>query len=216
MKNITLTIILAVFAAFGTACGHSENHNSNSETDHSKMDHSKMDHSKMDHSTMDHSEMKSSPDAASAPYDLQFIDTMIAHHQGAVDMGKMINERTNNAEMKKFGEQIIADQEKEINQMKQFREKWFAGKPPALNMEMPGMKESMDMDMKKLTESKDKDFDLAFIEMMIPHHEGAVTMSKEALQKSEKEELKTLANQIIKAQEAEIKMMKEWQSKWAK
>ncbi len=216
MKNITLTIILAVFAAFGTACGQSENRNSNSETDHSKTDHSKMDHSKMDHSKMDHSEMKSSPDAASAPYDLQFIDTMIAHHQGAVDMGKMINERTNNAEMKKFGEQIIADQEKEINQMKEFREKWFAGKPPALNMEMPGMKESMDMDMKKLTESKDKDFDLAFIEMMIPHHEGAVTMSKEALQKSEKEELKTLANQIIKAQEAEIKMMKEWQSKWAK
>jgi len=33
--------------------------------------------------------MKSSPNAANAPYDLQFLDTMIAHHQGAVDMAKI-------------------------------------------------------------------------------------------------------------------------------
>ena len=41
-------------------------------------------------------------------------------------------------------------------------------------------------------------------------------MAKEALQKSEKPEIKTLAGQIIKAQEAEIKMMNEWKEKWAK
>jgi uncharacterized protein (DUF305 family) len=36
----------------------------------------------------DHAAMVSSPGAAEAPYDLQFIDTMIAHHQGAIDMAK--------------------------------------------------------------------------------------------------------------------------------
>ena len=55
-----------------------------------------------------------------------------------------------------------------------------------------------------------------FLEMLIPHHQGAVTMSKEALQKSEKAEIKTLANAIIKAQESEIKQMKDWKAKWAK
>lgn len=211
MKKI-FTIILSIkLAAIGAACSHSH-----SETDHTSMDHSKMDHSTMDHSKMDHSQMKSAPDAANAPYDLQFIDTMIAHHQGAVEMAKMIGGKTQNAEMLKFAAQIIADQEKEINQMKTWRDEWFKDKPSALNMEMTGMADSMKMDMPKLTNSKDRDFDLAFVEMMIPHHVGAVLMSKEALQKSEKTEIKTLAEQIIKAQEAEIKMMENWKIDWSK
>ena len=79
------------------------------------------------------------------------------------------------------------------------------------------MADSMkDMDMKRLETASGDAFDLAFIEMMIPHHEGAVLMAKEALQKSQKEEIKTLANAIIKAQEAEIKKMKDWQAAWSK
>ncbi len=165
---------------------------------------------------MNHSDMKSDANAASAPYDLQFIDTMTAHHQGAVEMAKMVDGRTENADLKKFAAQIIKDQEKEIADMKDWREKWFAGKPAAKNMEMPGMMDSMKMDMSKLSNSKDKTFDLAFIEMMIPHHAGAVSMAKEALTKSEKPEIKSLAGNIIKAQEAEIKMMNEWKEKWSK
>ena len=85
-----------------------------------------------------------------------------------------------------------------------------------MNMEMAGMADSMKMDMSKLSNAKDKECDLMFLEMMTPHHQGAITMSKEALQKSEKAEIKTLANQIIKAQEAEIKMMSDWKTKWSK
>lgn len=165
---------------------------------------------------MNHSEMKSDANAASAPYDLQFIDTMTAHHSGALDMAKMVDGRTQNADLKKFAAQIIKDQEKEIAEMKDWREKWFKGAPKAMNMEMPGMADSMKMDMSKLSNSKDKAFDLMFLEMMTAHHQGAISMAKEALTKSEKPEIKTLANQIIKAQEAEIKMMNEWKEKWSK
>lgn len=178
----------------------------------------------MDHNSMpknsnmstDHSQMKSSTNAASQPYDMQFIDTMTAHHQGAVEMAKMVDGRTQNPDIKKFASQIIADQEKEIAQMKDWRGKWFSGKPEAVNMEMPGMMDSMKMDMAKLKSSKDKDFDLAFIDMMTPHHAGAITMAKEAQSKAERAEIKTLANQIIKAQESEIKMMADWKSKWSR
>ena len=83
-------------------------------------------------------------------------------------------------------------------------------------MEMPGMADSMKMDMSKLSGAKDKEFDLLFIEMMIPHHAGATTMSKEALTRAENAELKTLAGNIIKEQEAEITQMKVWQSEWSK
>jgi uncharacterized protein (DUF305 family) len=174
-----------------------------------------------DMSNMKHmSEMKSDPNAASAPYDLQFIDTMTHHHQGAIEMAEMALKKSSNAELKTFAQKIIDDQKKEIAQMKEWREKWYAGKPAAMNMEMPGMGDSMKMmmgdGMKKMEAATGKDFDNHFLDMMTPHHAGAVVMSKEALTKAEHPEIKTLANQIIKAQEAEIKMMVDWKAKWAK
>ncbi len=240
MKNgiITGLILTVAVAMTGAACqqtatvntnsaANRNSTNSNSAMNMNGMDHNSMNHNSMNHNSMpmdskmsgmDHSEMKSSPDAANAAYDLQFLDTMAHHHQGAVEMAKMIDGKTQNAELIKFGKQIIADQEKEIAQMKDWREKWFAGKPAALNIEMAGMADSMKMmagdEMKKLEAATGKDFDLMFLEMMTPHHAGAITMSKEALQKAEHPEIKTLANQIIKAQEAEIKMMADWRRKW--
>lgn len=176
---------------------------------------SSLDHNKMDHGGVDHSTMKSSPNAASAPYDLQFIDTMITHHQGAIDMAKPCAANAQHAEIKTLCANIVRDQKKEIDEMKSWRDKWFAGAALALNMEMAGMSDSMKgMDMKKLEAAKGSDFDLEFIRQMNPHHEGAVTMAKEAAQKSTKDEIKKLAAEIIKAQEAEIKQMKEWLAAW--
>ena len=87
-------------------------------------------------------------------------------------------------------------------------------------MEMPGMMDSMKMmtgdEMKKMESATGKDFDIHFLGMMTPHHAGAVIMAKEALQKAEHQEIKTLAQNIIKAQEAEIKEMADWKAKWAK
>jgi uncharacterized protein (DUF305 family) len=231
MKITTFTALVATaaLALAGAGCsgtatdGNAVNHNS---MNHGSMNHNSMNQNStsqnsmsrdtsnanmpMDHGAMNHGDMKSSPDAASAPYDLQFLDTMAAHHEGAVEMAKMVEGRTQNPEMKKFAAQIIADQNKEIAQMKDWRGKWYAGKPAAINMEMPGMADSMKMDMGRLAAAKDRSFDLMFVEMMIPHHAGAITMSKEALAKAEHSEIKTLAAQIIKAQEAEIKMMEGW------
>ena len=72
------------------------------------------------------------------------------------------------------------------------------------------------MDMNRMNRATGKDFDLMFIEMMTPHHAGAIVMAREALQKAEHPEIKTLAQNIIKEQEAEIKQMNEWKTAWAK
>jgi uncharacterized protein (DUF305 family) len=169
---------------------------------------------------MNHSEMKSDPNAASQPFDLQFLDTMTHHHQGAVEMAKVVLSKSSNEELKKFAQNIITDQTKEIALMKDLREKRFAGKPAAINMEMNGMADSMKMmsgdGMQKMQAESGKNFDLMFLDMMTPHHAGAITMAKEALQKSENTEIKTLSANIIKAQEAEIKMMADWKTKLSK
>ena len=48
------------------------------------------------------------------------------------------------------------------------------------------------------------DADVAFIEMMIPHHQGAVAMSREILETTKRPELQQLARNIIRNQEREI------------
>jgi len=231
MKTIIFAIALSVAAIAFAACQTAPTTtNTNTRTNTAvassntnlmmNMNGNMMNNSSMNHNgMMNHSDMKSSPNAASQPYDLQFIDTMTHHHQGALDMAKMAVEKTKNAELKAFAQKIIKDQEKEIAQMKDWREKWFAGKPQAMNMEMPGMNDSMKMmgdGMKKMEAASGKQFDLMFLDMMTPHHQGAITMSKEALTKAERPEIKTLANQIIKAQEEEIKKMQAWKTAWSR
>lgn len=56
--------------------------------------------------------------------------------------------------------------------------------------------------------------DAHFIEQMIPHHEDAITMANLALEKSNREEIRELAHNIIESQSKEIRQMKEWYKNW--
>lgn len=70
-------------------------------------------------------------------------------------------------------------------------------------------------DMNKELESlSGDDYDKAFVEMMIAHHEGAVDMAKLSDTRAKHDEVKELSKAIISAQEKEIADMKQWQSNW--
>jgi uncharacterized protein (DUF305 family) len=60
----------------------------------------------------------------------------------------------------------------------------------------------------------DPEFDLRFINAMIPHHQGALTMAKAALANTQRPDLKTLAQEILTSQAAEIKQMEQWRKAW--
>lgn len=94
-------------------------------------DHSKHDHSSATHGTMDHSNMESSPGAVKAPQELQFIDTMVAHHQGAIDTALLADTRTHRDEIKKLAQAIIDEQRRETAEMQEWRKKWFDDAKPA-------------------------------------------------------------------------------------
>jgi hypothetical protein len=77
---------------------------------------------------------------------------------------------------------------------------------------MMGM--SMD-DMSKMLEGKTGDeFDQAFLEGMIPHHQGAIDMAEAALESAGHQEIKDMATAIIEAQQQEIDEMRAWQKAW--
>lgn len=159
---------------------------------------------------------------ADAEYDLRFIDGMIPHHQGAVDMAKEAQEKSQRAEIQALSDEIISAQKTEIEQLKQWRQAWYpdAGDQPIAYH--PQMGHSMEMTEEQrqsmmMTQdlgAADAEFDLRFINAMIPHHEGAIIMAEDVLAKSERPEIKQLAQEIIASQQQEIDQMKEWRQAW--
>lgn len=57
-------------------------------------------------------------------FDKAFIEMMIEHHQGAIDMANLIPTRAKHDEIKKLGQDIITAQTKEINEMKEWAKSW--------------------------------------------------------------------------------------------
>lgn len=88
------------------------------------------------------------------------------------------------------------------------------GMDHSMHAEVDHMAMSMD-DMAAMLEGKTGDeLDKAFLEGMIPHHQGAIEMARALLEGTEREEMKDLARDIIQAQQQEIDMMKRWQRDW--
>ena len=142
-----------------------------------------------------------------APYDALFIDSMIVHHEGAIEMANQALKEAAKPEINTLAENIIKAQEAEITQMKEWRQAWYSDLAETAGM-------GMDMGTMEVSTDTSKPFDQRFIEAMIPHHEGAISMAKDAQQKAEHQEIKKLADAIITAQEAEIAQMNQWLKDW--
>ncbi len=164
-------------------------------------------HSDMDMSSMNSQAMVEKLGPADKDYEDRFIDMMIPHHQDAVVMAKDALKKTSHPELKKLAQNIIAAQEKEISVMKELRKKWYGHSAD----------EESSMSSQKIIEKlgpADKDYEDHFIDMMIPHHQSAILMAKDALKKTSHPELKKIAENIIASQEAEISLMEQLRKKW--
>lgn len=80
--------------------------------------------------------------------------------------------------------------------------------------EMGEMDHMMNTMNSNLEQKSSAEFDKAFIDEMIVHHQGAIDMANLALTRSTKEEIKNLSKEIITAQESEIAQMKQWADMW--
>lgn len=155
-------------------------------------------------------------------FDLRFIDGMIPHHQGAVEMAQEALSKSQCPEIKQLAQEIIDAQEKEIAELQSWRKSWYPNQsetPMMYHKEMghmmPMSQEMRDSMMMNIDlGAADSQFDLRFINAMIPHHEGAIDMANQALQNSDRPEIKTLAQNISSSQQQEISQMKQWRKAW--
>ncbi|MWV28828.1 DUF305 domain-containing protein [Aurantiacibacter rhizosphaerae] len=119
---------------------------------------------------------------AYSPADVAFMQGMIVHHQQAVDMAALVGDRTNTEEIMAVAGRIDASQEDEIA----FMRGWLSDRSEPVEMAGMGHAAHSGMEgmatpeqMEALAAARGTNFDRLFLELMVRHHQGAVTMVEE-------------------------------------
>ncbi len=175
------------------------------------MDHDQMDHGSMATGSKNMARRMVMKDGKYS--DERFIDAMVPHHDGAIDMARVAEKNAEHEEIEQLAENIITTQSAEIEKLKSIKQEEFGTSNVPMDMSM-GQTKGMGMMMDPQSLAKENPFDEAFIEAMIPHHRSAIEMAKVANQESENPPMKELAGKIVSAQKREIEQMKRWQEQW--
>jgi uncharacterized protein (DUF305 family) len=148
--------------------------------------------------------------------DLDFMQGMIPHHQGAIDMAKVVLQFGKDADVKAFAENVVKAQESEITFMNAWLAKTDKNALLVSAEAIKGNAEAMAEMMKNMMVPYSGDADVDFIKGMIPHHQGAIAAAKVALQYAKDSEVLKLAQDIATAQNSEITFMNDWLKRMGK
>ena len=138
--------------------------------------------------------------------DRAFVADMIPHHQSAVAMAKIAQQRGESRFVKTLARNIVAAQNAEIATMRSADAQLAKAGVAKGSLGVAHSTMGMSMDPAMLKSASP--FDAAFIKMMVPHHQGAVTMARAEIAKGSDPRLKQLARNIIAAQQREIAQMR--------
>lgn len=144
-----------------------------------------------------------------------FIVEMTPHHESAIEMAKVALRRAEHPEIRKLAQAIVGAQAEEIAELATIHSRLF-GVPVSQGehgtLGLPEHQLGMSGDMTMLDTAKP--FDRAFIDMMVPHHQGAIRMARIELRGGKDNELMGIAQAIVAAQSREIEEMNSWRQDW--
>jgi uncharacterized protein (DUF305 family) len=130
-----------------------------------------------------------------------FLYNMIPHHQEAVDTSKILSEKTTNDELRDFANAVVKGQQLEIISMSNLYQT-IADKSYTPNPDYQSM-------MTGMNDEEGDQLDIAYINGMIHHHEGAIQMANETLQLQDlNPQIKSLSESIVNGQTQEIDYLK--------
>lgn len=158
------------------------------------------------------SDDEESASSAGNGVDLAFVQEMVPHHNSAVAMATTAKTRSDRPEIKGLADAIITSQNTEIKQMEAISKRLIADGVKVGDLGVPEHMMGMSGDEAALETAEP--FDREFIDMMVPHHQGAIAMARVVLEKGADSEVKDLAQEIIDAQSREIGEMNTWREKW--
>jgi len=135
-----------------------------------------------------------------------YLAEMVAHHEEAVVAARHL-QRSQRAEMREFGEAIVASQSAQIDQMQQWLADWYPNRSGRVDYQPM---------MRDLTGLSGHRLDRVFLQDMLGHHMGAVMMSQQLLMRgvANHAQVEVLAKTIRDEQHAEIFQMQQWLRAW--
>ncbi|OMI34484.1 putative lipoprotein [Streptomyces sparsogenes DSM 40356] len=142
--------------------------------------------------------------------DFTYVRMMIQHHRQALVMTDLVADRAGSSKIKRLARRISAGQEPEIEAMKG----WLRTNGGTADHEgghvhgdMPGMATQDQLD--RLRAARGAGFDKLFLELMITHHEGAISMASDVLAQGNNVRVEEMADDVIAQQGAEIQRMRQ-------
>ena len=158
-------------------------------------------------------------DMSMMPLDQMYIDMMIPHHASIIALSDAALPRLTDPRLQEIAQSIIDAQGAEIEELRGYREQFYGDPNPmamdaammeAMDAMMPGMGSmdemafQMDAAAQVAAICGAEDADLTFIDLVIPHHEMAITASEPVASGAANEELKAFAERVIADQQREI------------
>lgn len=146
-------------------------------------------------------------DASGTEVDRAFVAGMVPHHQLAIEMAKVAQERGESPFVRELADEIVAAQSEEIRLMRRIDSELAKEGVEVGDLGVPEHLTGMESSMAELESARP--FDRTFIDMMVAHHAGAIRQARIEIEEGENEDLMALAQRIIEAQSREIRAMNE-------
>jgi uncharacterized protein (DUF305 family) len=140
--------------------------------------------------------------------DAMFAVQMAVHHESAVQMARLAQQRAQRPEVRQLARDIERAQTAEITQLRAAATRLGAdpdGPASGMGSGMAGMRSGTD-----LAEVSDEQFDRAFLEAMIPHHQMGVHMARMVQEAGSDERIADMAAEMVRVQTDEIVLMQRW------
>jgi uncharacterized protein (DUF305 family) len=151
--------------------------------------------------------------------EVTFLAEIIPHHQAAIEMAELQLERGTSPDIRTHAENIIANQQHQIDQFTRWLEHWYGLSPEEARDEAP---EEARQEMAALEEETQamieeleavpagEDFDVAFVQKMIPHHQGGIVEFLEPQSRAIHPELRVASAAGITTQQAQVADFRTW------
>ena len=139
--------------------------------------------------------------AADRLSDLRFLNGLIGHHEQAIDLAKQARAASTRPEIQGLAASILAGMPAKIDQLYSWKKSWY--------------RDSRRVDGRRLPlGSADASFDLRYLNAMINHHREAIAMAMSIQKISTRNDVLTLASEVIRLDTADIEQFEAWRGSW--
>lgn len=149
------------------------------------------------------------PDAETGKYEVKFMQGMIDHHAMAIMMGEMCLAKATHQELRDMCQQVVTTQTAESQTMKSWLATWYGQ-----NYTPRKMSSKEERQMRELEQLSGAEFEKAFMPMLVEHHRIAIERAAVCLARAYHPELINTCGDIVTAQAAEIKQLRQWMCAW--